>query len=95
MDDGLEGLTVSWPEIAAEFDDDFQGGGAPVFGRHEDGTLAVLVGDVDQVAGFENAESLCCVDCRILIEKSILYCLAVFGHFSPAPVKTDRAVRIH
>ena len=24
----------------------------------------------------------------------ILYCPAVFGHFSPAPVKTDRAVRI-
>ena len=23
-----------------------------------------------------------------------LYCPAVFGHFSPAPVKTDRAVRI-
>ena len=24
----------------------------------------------------------------------LLYCPAVFGHFSPAPVKTDRAVRI-
>ena len=24
----------------------------------------------------------------------VLYCLAVFGHFSPAPVKTDRAVGI-
>ena len=24
----------------------------------------------------------------------LLYCPVVFGHFSPAPVKTDRAVRI-
>ena len=33
----------------------------------------------------------------IFLEKiwnKILYCPAVFGHFSPAPVKTDRAVRV-
>ena len=24
----------------------------------------------------------------------MLYCPAVFGHFSPAPVKTDRTVRV-
>ena len=24
----------------------------------------------------------------------VLYCPAMFGHFGPAPVKTDRAVRI-
>ena len=24
----------------------------------------------------------------------VLFCPAMFGHFSPAPVKTDRAVRI-
>ena len=28
------------------------------------------------------------------LETQVLYCPAVFGHFSPAPVKTDRAVRV-
>ena len=26
--------------------------------------------------------------------ENMLYCPAVFGHFSPAPVKTDRVVQI-
>ena len=32
--------------------------------------------------------------CSLLYILTLLYCPAVFGHFSPAPVKTDRAVRI-
>ena len=32
--------------------------------------------------------------CTIACTIRSLYCPAVFGHFSPAPVKTDRAVRI-
>ena len=31
---------------------------------------------------------------RLPEKKAILYCPAVFSHFSPAPVKTDRVIRI-
>ena len=35
---------------------------------------------------------LCCFQGTSTIK--LLYCPAMFGHFSPAPVKTDRVVRI-
>ena len=31
---------------------------------------------------------------KTIVNSKLLYFPAVFGHFSPAPVKTDRAVRI-